>query len=267
METKHGVFPYQYPINTAKEICKERYEAFRVLSRVPSLFFQNRDAYTLCYAYFRWFDNIVDSLKHSTQDIKHIVDRQKRFLSQLYSEKLPEELSTEELFLAHLVTFDKKFSKGMRADLETLIGTFEFDVKRRYKKINASALNDYISDNIVPYVNISLSIFDLDNYPKDAIYSVARAGFVIDYLTDLKKDIYLGYINIPVEEINSYGIEIDHLNSPPVKLWMKAKLGPLREIFENQKSVDFQPFLAKIAARYMIWKREIKLQNLVSYVS
>src|SRR3989344_6945856 len=105
MET-YSVFPYEYPISMAEQKCKERYGGFKVLSKTPTIMFPHKNQYMMCYAYFRWFDDIVDSRKQSHQDINYIIDRQKRFLEELYSQGIPEEIATEELFLAHIIMFD-----------------------------------------------------------------------------------------------------------------------------------------------------------------
>ncbi len=81
MQTKYGKFPYAYPITTAQDKCKERYLGFKFVLKIPKPLFPNRDTFTLCYAYFRWFDDIVDSFKLHPEESQFIVSRQKRFLS------------------------------------------------------------------------------------------------------------------------------------------------------------------------------------------
>ena len=261
MQTKYGEFPYDYPIKTAQDKCKERYIGFRVISKIPSLFFPNKDIWTLCYAYFRWFDDIVDSLRLHPEESRFIINRQKIFLSELYSEEPPEELSTEELFLAHLVRFDRTQEKNLRQDLETLIGSMEFDAKRRGKVISSQELEQYINDNVIPYVNITSSILNVKFYPKQDLIEIARAGFVVNYLYDLREDLSLGYINIPLEEIEQYEIYLENPDSREVQSWIRDKMEDLRAtIFSNP--FNQLPMMARLISEAMITKRRRKFRKI-----
>jgi phytoene/squalene synthetase len=257
MNTSYNIFPYKYPISTAKDICKERYKGFKFISKIPKFIFPKKDIYTMCYAYFRWFDNIVDSSKQSKNDINYLIKKQKQFLSQLYSDNSPEETFTEELFLAHLVLYDKKYNKGIKKDIENLIDTFEFDTNRKNKLINSSSLDEYIEKNTKPYVNITHAIFNVKNIQKEKFYSIAKSGFIIDYLSDLKEDLEFGYINIPVEDIKSYNINIKKLNDSNFNKWIKDKLLSLEDTFQDEKIYESLPFLTKTIIKSII-KKEIK---------
>jgi len=266
MEAQYGVFPYEYPIKTAENKCKERYPVFKIISRIPALIFPNKELYTLCYAYFGWFDDIVDSIKQPLTDINFTLQRQKRFLSKLYSDETPEELSTEELFLAHLVNFDKRNRNIIRKDLESLISALEFDDDRRHQLISASEMNRYIENNTVPYINISLAILNAYQVPREGLeelYAIARAGFIIDYVSDMRKDIPIGFINIPQEYIERYWIDLNHLDTPQVQAWVKSIVDPLRDVLSEKGSFAYLPWLAKVFAEVMVWKRREKLMKII----
>jgi len=263
MQTRPSEFPYVYPIKTAQNKCKERYIGFRVISKIPSLFFPNKDVYTLCYAYFRWFDDIVDSLRLHPEESRFIINRQKRFLSELYSEEPPEEISTEELFLAHLVRFDRTQGKNLRQDLENLVGSMEFDADRRGKVISSQELEQYIDDNVIPYVNIASSILNVKDFPKQDLIEIARAGFVVNYLYDLREDLTLGYINISSEEIEQYEIYLENPDSREVQSWIRDKMNSLRDTLFNNPFTDL-PLMAKVIAKSMTWKRRKKFRKIES---
>ena len=262
METIYGNFPYNYSIETARIKCKERYLGFKVINKIPKLLFPSKEAYTLCYAYFRWFDDIIDSRKLKGNDINFIVERQKRFLSQLYKEEIPEELSTEELFLAHLVSFDKRYNKNIRKDLETLVDTLEFDSNRRNKLLSNEELNSYIDNNVRPYVNISLAIFNQSHVQKEGIYLTAKAGFVIDYIYSLRDDINLGYVNISKEDIRNYNINLSDLNSIEIRNWIKDKLNLVKKQLCDPQFSSLS-LLPKIISNIMLMKRKNKLKRII----
>jgi len=143
-EITSGSFPYFYPIHTAKQKCEERYLAFRFTNKIPKIIFPNKDVYTMCYAYFRWLDDIVDSIKLDSETIGFKIKRQMKFLDELYNQKeIPEELSTEELFLAHLVCFDICKKKNMRGDLEQILKALKFDLKRKGKVCSEKEIGGY----------------------------------------------------------------------------------------------------------------------------
>lgn len=261
MQIKYREFPYAYPITTAQNKCRERYLGFKFILKIPKLFFPNRDVYTLCYAYFRWFDDIVDSLRLHPKESQFIVDRQKRFLSELYSEESPEELSTEELFLAHLVRFDKFKGKNIRQDLETLVKSLEFDSTRVGKVISSLELEEYIDNNVIPYVNISSAILNIEDNNKQDLVKISRAGFVIDYIYDLREDLALGYINIPSEDLEKYKINIGKLDNEEIKFWVKDKMENLRNIlFSNP--FNQLPLTARMISEAMISKRRNKFKKI-----
>jgi len=261
------IFPFKYPIKTARSKCEERYIGFKFLSKIPSLIFPSKDTYTLCYAYFRWFDDITDSHDFSKEEIMFTVQRQKRFLSQLYSQEISEELSTEELFLAHLVAYDKRSKNSFKNDLEILISTLEFDANRKYKILSSNEIDKYIDDNTKSYVNISLAIFNQDCINREEFYKIARASFIIDLIYDLKKDFEIGYINIPREDINSYNIDLNDLNSPEIKNWVKDKTFSQIKIVEDKKSISSLSLIPKLIANSMLLKRKIKLNKILKNIT
>lgn len=278
LQIQSGEYPYLYPIGAAQEKCKEKYPGFRILLRIPRLIFPNKDTYTLCYAYFRWFDDIVDSLKLRPEESRFVIERQKRFLTQLYSQDFPEELSTEELFLAHLAKFDKTHGKNIRRDLKTLIGCLEFDADRRGRIISSKELERYVDDNVISYVNISAAILNIKSSLKEGLIDISRAGFVMDYIFDLREDMALGYINIPAEDIEKYRIELDdvknhvlehakfpmefkRLDSDALRAWVWDKMESLRETLFNNPFREL-PLLARAIAESMAWRRRRKFRGM-----
>ena len=261
MQTQPGEYPYLYPIGAAQEKCRERYPGFRILLRIPRLIFPNKDTFTLCYAYFRWFDDIVDSLRLGPEESKFVLERQKRFLTQLYSQELPEELSTEELFLAHLVKFDKIHGKDIGGDLGALISCLEFDANRRGKIISTRELERYVGDNVISYINIASAILNLKDSLKKDLIDISRAGFVMDYIFDLREDMNLGYVNIPLEDIERYKIELGDLNSDVLRTWVRDKVENLRETLFNNPFREL-PLLARAIAESMTWKRRRKFREI-----
>ena len=151
--------------------------------------------------------------------------------------------------------------KNLRQDLETLIGSMEFDANRRGKVISSQELEQYINDNVIPYVNISSSILNVKYYPKQDLIEIAKAGFVVNYLYDLREDLSLGYLNIPLEEIEQYGIDLENPESREVQSWIRDKMDRLRDTLFNNSFTDL-PLMAKIIARSMTWKRRRKFREI-----
>ncbi|NIM47528.1 MAG: squalene/phytoene synthase family protein [Candidatus Aenigmarchaeota archaeon] len=260
----YGVFPYVYPIRTAEMKCKERYIGFRFVGKIPKILFPNKDIFTVCYAYFRWLDDIVDSVRLDPEVVRFKIKREHQFLELLYGEKeTPEELSTEELFLAHLVRFDIQHAKNMQEDIERLLSALEFDAKRHGHICSKEEINRYIENNAIPYINIALKIFDVFDLPKENLYELGRCGFIIDYINDLKTDIELGYINIPKEELVAYRINLGDFNSAALRQWVQDKLDYLgNQISESENGLNRLSGLAGIFAYFLLRKRKIKLRIL-----
>ncbi|HBG82159.1 TPA: hypothetical protein DDW69_05000 [candidate division CPR2 bacterium] len=265
MQIDYGKFPYSYPISTAKKKCKERYVGFRFLTKVPKIIFPNKDIYALSYAYFRWFDDIVDSIKLGKEDVGYIIKRQKDFLNELYLKGFPEEIATEELFLAHFVRFDQLEKRRLKTHIVELVKTLEFDFDRRGRVISAQELESYINSNVSSYIAISLSIFDLPRRFKESFYQISYAAFVIDYIYDLRSDIRLGFINIPEEEIEEFKLNPASLDSEEAKNWIKCKINSIEKNFYKPLPKGL-PILPYIMIRLMILKRKFKLKQIKGHV-
>ena len=262
MQIQSGEYPYLYPIGAAQEKCRERYPGFRILLRIPRLIFPNKDTYTLCYAYFRWFDDVVDSVRLYPEESKFVIERQKKFLSQLYAQESPEELATEELFLAHLVRFDKTQRKNIRRDLGSLICCLEFDADRRGRIISTRELEQYVERNIISYINISSAILNVMDSLKQDLIDISKAGLIIDYLFDLREDMALGYINIPLEDIERYEIDLHALDSHEMQIWMRDKMETLRGALFDTQAFRNLPHLARLLAESMAWRRRRKFREI-----
>lgn len=92
---------------------------------------------------------------------------------------------------------------------------------------------------------------------------ISRAGFIIDYFFDLREDIALGDVNIPLEAIEGYGIKIDDLDSDELHSWMRDKMESLRETLFSNPFREL-PLLAWGIAKSMAWKRRGKFRQIES---
>lgn len=260
----YGDFPYVYPLLTASAKCRERYLGFKFIALIPAIIFPAKDIFTMCYGYFRWLDDIVDSLRLKPEISEFQIKRQLDWLDNLYGHEIrPEDIATEELFLSHLVWFDRQRAGNMYEDLKRLLLTLEFDRRRKGKICSKVEIEEYADNMSVSYTNIALKIFGQFNGSKEKLYQLARDGFIIDYLDDLREDIQLGFINIPGEEIEIYGIDLQDLDSKNVNAWLSDKIIQAEQSFahfsEGTKNIRGW---AKVIALAMLWKRSYKLRRL-----
>lgn len=77
--------------------------------------------------------------------------------------------------------------------------------------------------------------------PTAILWGISRAGFIIDSLFDLREDMALGYINIPAEDIENYGVDMHALESYEMQTWMRDKMETLRGFFLLLSILEISP--------------------------
>ncbi len=139
--------------------------------------------------------------------------------------------------------------------------SLEFDANRVGKIISSQELNDYVDNNVVPYINILSAVLNVKDNRKRDLVKISKAGFVVDYIHDLREDLALGYINIPLEDLERYKINIEKLDDKEIRFWIRDKMEDLRDtIFSN--TFNQLPIMARVISKAMIGKRRRKFRKI-----
>jgi phytoene/squalene synthetase len=174
------------------------------------------------YAYFRWADDMVDISFQSSAERLAFIARQKTLVDQLYRGERPDGLCLQEDMLVDLIAHDSRTDNGLRSFIYNFMAVIEFDANRMERLVTRQELDAYTS-------TLALAVMDgiqhfIENghpYPKTPDRTLAVSGaHLVHMLRDMLNDLPAGYINIPVEELDEFGIRLEDTNSESFNHWV-----------------------------------------------
>jgi phytoene/squalene synthetase len=186
------------------------------------------------YAYFRWVDDCIDQPESEQSARIAFVERQKALMESLLRGEQPGGLSGEEALLADLVHSDPSLNSGLRSYITNLMSVMAFDAYRRGRLISQLELTEY-TRWLATAVTEAMHYFighDCASPRTQERYLAVSAAHIVHMLRDAFQDTPEGYINIPTEILETYGIRPQDFDSPAYRLWVRSRVELARVYFK-----------------------------------
>lgn len=187
------------------------------------------------YAYFRWVDDRLDCSSDMQEAKNAFLLRQRTLLEACYRKESTEILEPEEQMLVDLVKGDQEKDSGLQLYLRNMMEVMAFDTKRCGQVISETELTHY-SHLLSKAVTEALFYFIGNGDPPPCTtgrYQAVYGAHVVHMLRDLVMDIDVGYINIPVEILESEQIDFADLNSQSLRNWVFSRVKLAQRYFDN----------------------------------
>ena len=209
-------------------------------SYLTALLLADRDLVDDClraYAYFRWADDMIDIALPSAGERAAFIARQKALIEKLYLHERPLNLSPEETMLADLIAHDRGADGGLRSFIRNFMAVIEFDAHRRGRLISqrqrtvyTTCLATAVMDGLLYFIGNG------HPYPRTPERTLAVVGAHLTHmLRDTLEDLPLGFVNVPLEDIQAGGIRLETVESEPFRLWVQAQVEQARACFREGK--------------------------------
>lgn len=189
------------------------------------------------YAYFRWADDVVDELSQSRSERIAFITRQKELIAELYNNGRVTGLSPQEKLIADLILSDTRENSGLKSFIHNFFAVIEFDAQRKGRFISQEELTWYATRLGISVTDaIQYFIRNEHAYPDSKTrYLAATAAHITHMLRDMRADISEGYINIPVEYIKEHNLDLEDVNSPAFRAWVRNRVELARDYFAKGK--------------------------------
>ncbi len=218
------------PAEITRHASKQTYYTFRLLVSRP----RRMDAYR-AYAYFRWVDDKLDCNSGTQAEKLAFINRQRALLEACYRREQTTAGSPEERMLLDMVCSDQEVSSGLQFYLRNMMDVMSFDVSRKGRLITQAELENY-SHMLSTGVTELLFYFIGHDDPSprnEERYQAVRGAHIAHMLRDMLDDIALGYVNLPVEAMQSGQISLADLDSPTFRGWVKQRVVLARQCFRT----------------------------------
>jgi phytoene/squalene synthetase len=207
---------------------KQTYYTFRILVSRDRL----EDAYR-AYAYFRWLDDQLDCQGGTRAEKLALVNHQRELLTACYSKQPQAATCPEEQMLLDLFESDCEETSGLQFYLRNMMGVMAFDVERRGRLINQEELTEYSRLLATAVTELLFYFIDQDDSSprNEDRYQAVRGAHIVHMLRDMLDDIDLGYINLPVEILESHQVSASHFDNPAFREWVFGRVKLAHQCF------------------------------------
>lgn len=195
------------------------------------------DDFCRAYAYFRWMDDIVDISSESRHYRLSFIRKQSSIIHNLYDNRKPQGLLPEEEMIADLIENDKCNNSGLQSFIRNMFDVIEFDVHRKGRLITEKELHWYtesvsksVTDGILYFIGNETDIPETNSR-----YAAARGAHITHLLRDMMQDVEDGFINIPLEYLDTHNISAIHIHSSTIRNWVKYRVRLARKYFVQGK--------------------------------
>jgi phytoene/squalene synthetase len=183
------------------------------------------DAYR-AYAYFRWVDDQLDCGSGLPEEKKLFLHRQQDLLDACYRRESPDALLPEEQMLADLVRHDQENESGLQIYLRNMMAVMAFDEERCGRVISRDELGRYsylLSKAVTEAMFYFIGHQDPPPEYKNR-YQAVMGAHVVHMLRDLVKDLDVGYMNIPAEDLHAKSPFPVNVNSDIFRKWVYERV-------------------------------------------
>jgi hypothetical protein len=180
------------------------------------LFFSERQGMVMVlYAWLRKIDDIVDGEEAipSGYDIKSYLQQKHNIIKGDHSSFLP-----EDILLVRSMDFFAEQGIDIQAETEEILRQIVFDCERHGLIISREALSmhNIAQDRALFMIVVKASGGDV-HYYEQQMADFWGIFTKVDSLIDIKEDIKKGIINIPAEDIDKYGLNLEMITSLDIK--------------------------------------------------
>ncbi len=189
------------------------------------------------YAYLRWADDVIDVSSRSDDERISFITRQRELIDCLYRNERTDGLTPEEAMVAELIGHDQREEGGLESFIRNFLAILEFDARRKGRLISQHELAWY-SSYLAKSVTDGIQYFVGHGHPYPATegrYLAANAAHITHMLRDMIADIAEGYVNIPREYLEAYGISPEDTDSPAFQAWTRSRVRKARRYFSEGK--------------------------------
>jgi phytoene/squalene synthetase len=189
------------------------------------------------YGYFRWTDDVVDVLSRSSEERISFIKRQWDLIDRAYRNERPDDLTPEEEIIVDLISHDRDENSGLQSFIRNFLAVIEFDAHRKGSVITQDELTWY-SRSLGTSVTDCIQYFVGNGHPypdQENRYLAATAASITHMLRDLSLDIPEGFINIPREFLEVNNINLENVDGPPFRGWVRDQVEQAREYFRAGK--------------------------------
>lgn len=186
------------------------------------------------YAYFRWVDDCLDQKEMEKSAGIAFINRQQQLLEWGCRDNWPDDLSSEERMLMHLVKSEREMNNGLQAYLRYMMAVMAFDASRRGRLISQPELDEY-AHMLAKAVTEALHYFighDDASPHNETRYLAATAAHITHMLRDTLEDTAAGYYNIPREYLHTQQIGPQDVDSQPYRAWVQSRVHLARRYFK-----------------------------------
>jgi phytoene/squalene synthetase len=178
------------------------------------------------YAYFRWVDDQLDCGSGVAEEKILFLHRQQDLLEACYRNESPAALLAEEQMLADLVQHDQGNESGLQIYLRNMMAVMAFDVERCGRVISRDELSRYsylLSRAVTEAMFYFIGHQDPPPENKNR-YQAVIGAHAVHMLRDLVKDITVGYVNVPAEDLNAKSPFTVNVKSDVFRKWVYERV-------------------------------------------
>ncbi len=240
----------QSALKAAEKVARKRSRKAYIMSKllIPR---KKRNYLYLCYAYLRRVDDTIDNPEINLTDKKTFIAKQQEFIFSLSSDLEPKQLSDEEYYLHYFFKYAKKNNQlFLIEEVGKMVEAMNMDVLRleRDGVFSEKELSRHISIQTNSMFNLVHAFLMKGNYSASNYENLGLFLWHAATLRDLLEDYQSGYLNIDLEEIKKFNIDIGKFEEDNnVKQWMKYKIPIVLEVLNDEIDVlQHLPFKIKI---------------------
>lgn len=217
----------------------------------------------LGWAYLKCVDDLIDNDENYRSALASL-NCQKEFMNKIYSVKLNhQDLPLPERLGFHFFCYDKENNSQLRPFIQSMIEAMEFDIHRRNKILSKLELDNYaikMGGATIRYLGYFISN-DLD-ISQSFIDHSSLAYVYADSLIDIEEDLKVGIINIPIEDIERYGIRLN-TSDVQLKQWLEIRSKEVLEYFKTafKESNHLNNFSMKMLAYLYLFRKRNNLKR------
>ena len=211
------------------------------------------------YAYFRWVDDIVDSEDASIDQKTTLLDRQRAWIAELYenpeSLRVISSLTAEEQLLFFVIQHDLAGGKqALRLSISDMLRSIEMDATRRGRVVSSEVLTQIQMHRTRAFADFVSTLLHQRTLvgAENRLLVFALACDEAHKLRDLIQDVTFGYFNISFEELREYEIDLNDLNCPGLREYVKDKVSSTRASFTRARR-DLRHVSATLRAACLIY--------------
>jgi len=194
------------------------------------------DAYR-AYAYFRWVDDLIDSLAQTKAERLAFIRRQKELLGRCIRGERLLDLTPEEWMLVDLLGRERTTNNGLRAYASLMMDLMEFDASRRGRLVSQEELAWYpqcLGKAVTEALHYFIGNRDRQRMSRER-YLAATAAHITHMLRDTVSDLADGYFNIPSEYLEEHRISQHDIRSEAYRIWVRNQVDLARKYFKVGK--------------------------------